>query len=76
MAAVVPCMCVVHRGGLGNHRYLVLGTLRDQIIYPDTASMMQEKGISDDDLLVLLREVCFACAGRDVYMELGVCARW
>eukprot|EP00052_Salpingoeca_macrocollata_P008414 m.66744 g.66744 ORF g.66744 m.66744 type:complete len:689 (-) comp16582_c0_seq1:42-2108(-) len=30
--------------------YLPLGCLRDQIIYPDTAVHMQEKGISDDDL--------------------------
>lgn len=35
--------------------YLSLGTLRDQIIYPDTVQEMHAKGVSDDDLLEILR---------------------
>ena len=37
--------------------YLVLGTLRDQIIYPDSLEDMKAKGVSDDDLFVLMQEV-------------------
>ena len=37
--------------------YLVLGSLRDQIIYPDSMKDMAAKGVSDDDLLLLLGEV-------------------
>lgn len=40
--------------------YLPNGTLRDQIIYPNTVEEMQEKGITDDDLLKLLGEVRLA----------------
>jgi len=36
--------------------YLVLGTLRDQIIYPDTHDDMNAKGVSDKELL----EICIA----------------
>ena len=37
------------------HRpYLPLGTLRDQIIYPDTRDDMESKGINDNDLLRIL----------------------
>ena len=36
---------------------MTIGTLRDQIIYPDTNSTMQKKGITDDDIIELLRKV-------------------
>lgn len=39
------------------NRYLVLGSLRDQIIYPDSREDMVAKNVSDDDLLKLLDEV-------------------
>jgi len=34
--------------------YLVVGTLREQVIYPDTVAVMKKKGITDDDLFKLL----------------------
>eukprot|EP01094_Clydonella_sp_ATCC50884_P010208 TRINITY_DN1978_c0_g1_i1.p1 TRINITY_DN1978_c0_g1~~TRINITY_DN1978_c0_g1_i1.p1 ORF type:complete len:348 (+),score=133.45 TRINITY_DN1978_c0_g1_i1:1886-2929(+) len=34
--------------------YLVDGTLRDQIIYPDSAATMANRGVTDDDLAHLL----------------------
>jgi len=34
--------------------YLPLGTLRDQIIYPDSKADMDKRGISDDELLRIL----------------------
>ncbi|KAJ3121296.1 hypothetical protein HK098_003805 [Nowakowskiella sp. JEL0407] len=37
--------------------YLSLGTLRDQVIYPDTLTEMKEKGMSDNDLLEILKVV-------------------
>ncbi|EFA80627.1 ABC transporter D family protein [Heterostelium album PN500] len=37
--------------------YLVLGTLRDQIIYPHNAEDMKKFGITDDDLVHLLSTV-------------------
>lgn len=37
--------------------YLVLGTLRDQIIYPHTKEQMQKRGVSDEDLEHLLEIV-------------------
>jgi ABC-type uncharacterized transport system fused permease/ATPase subunit len=37
--------------------YLSLGNLRDQIIYPDTAAQMREKGRSDSDLMSILEWV-------------------
>lgn len=40
--------------------YFSLGTLRDQVIYPDTRRDMLEKGISDDDLLEILNIVQLA----------------
>lgn len=39
--------------------YLSLGTLRDQIIYPDTQADMQAAGKTDEDLSNLLRVVQF-----------------
>ncbi|CAO3622499.1 unnamed protein product [Cunninghamella blakesleeana] len=37
--------------------YLSLGTLRDQILYPDTIEDMQKRDITDDDLLEILKVV-------------------
>ncbi|KAF8602699.1 adrenoleukodystrophy protein [Ceratobasidium sp. AG-I] len=37
--------------------YLSLGTLRDQVIYPDTKEDMHRRGITDDDLLRALAVV-------------------
>ncbi|SAM03938.1 hypothetical protein [Absidia glauca] len=37
--------------------YLSLGTLRDQILYPDTVEEMQERGVTDKDLLDILHVV-------------------
>ncbi|EGF76506.1 hypothetical protein BATDEDRAFT_18085 [Batrachochytrium dendrobatidis JAM81] len=37
--------------------YLSLGTLRDQVIYPDTRQDMEIKGITDDDLSDILNVV-------------------
>mmetsp|Transcript_109 Transcript_109/g.318 ORF Transcript_109/g.318 Transcript_109/m.318 type:complete len:648 (+) Transcript_109:36-1979(+) len=37
--------------------YLALGTLRDQVIYPDTEERMRAKGFTDADLMGLLEEV-------------------
>jgi len=34
--------------------YMVIGTLRDQIIYPDTIIDMQKKRITDKDLMEIL----------------------
>lgn len=40
--------------------YLSYGTLRDQIIYPDSHADMLQKGITDDDLMKILEEVKLA----------------
>lgn len=40
--------------------YMTLGTLRDQVIYPDTVTDMKGKGISDDKLEEFLTEVQLA----------------
>lgn len=37
--------------------YLTLGTLRDQLIYPDTAAEASKKGFTDDSLMALLGKV-------------------
>ncbi|KAJ1367947.1 hypothetical protein KIN20_028977 [Parelaphostrongylus tenuis] len=37
--------------------YMTLGTLRDQVLYPDTAFKMHRKGITDLDLIQILKTV-------------------
>ncbi|PHZ08331.1 uncharacterized protein RHIMIDRAFT_286487 [Rhizopus microsporus ATCC 52813] len=37
--------------------YLSLGTLRDQILYPDTIEDMKQKSVTDEDLLEILKVV-------------------
>ncbi|CAF0858300.1 unnamed protein product [Didymodactylos carnosus] len=37
--------------------YMTIGTLRDQIIYPDSRDDMRRRGLTDKDLLKLLEEV-------------------
>eukprot|EP00842_Homolaphlyctis_polyrhiza_P000442 jgi/Hompol1/1399/HPOL_003052-RA len=37
--------------------YLSLGTLRDQVIYPDTHADMKAKGVTDNDLMAILKIV-------------------
>ncbi|CAB3986666.1 ATP-binding cassette sub-family D member 3 [Paramuricea clavata] len=37
--------------------YLAIGTLRDQVIYPDSLEQQQEKGISDEKLEEFLKQV-------------------
>ncbi|VDM62777.1 unnamed protein product [Angiostrongylus costaricensis] len=37
--------------------YMTLGTLRDQVIYPDTAFKMYRKGVTDLDLVEILKTV-------------------
>ncbi|CAO4372133.1 unnamed protein product [Caenorhabditis nigoni] len=37
--------------------YMTLGTLRDQVIYPDTVVQMRRRGITDQDLMIMLRIV-------------------
>ncbi|KAF7725939.1 hypothetical protein EC973_009176 [Apophysomyces ossiformis] len=37
--------------------YLLLGTLRDQILYPDTKEDMEKRNITDDDLMNILKVV-------------------
>ena len=36
---------------------MTLGTLRDQVIYPDTQSDQTKKGVSDEDLEGFLKKV-------------------
>ncbi|KAI9183898.1 ATP-binding cassette long-chain fatty acid transporter pxa1 [Blastocladiella emersonii ATCC 22665] len=40
--------------------YLVLGTLRDQVIYPDSVDQMRAKGVTDADLVRILELVHLA----------------
>ncbi|KNE55473.1 hypothetical protein AMAG_01364 [Allomyces macrogynus ATCC 38327] len=40
--------------------YLVLGTLRDQVIYPDSVEQMRAKGVTDADLMRVLEWVHLA----------------
>lgn len=37
--------------------YMTLGTLRDQVIYPDTTVQMRKRGVTDQDLMIMLKVV-------------------
>ena len=58
---------------------MALGTLRDQVIYPDTVEDLHRKGISDRDLEEYLNQVCDALillsvARRETRWPSGKCA--
>ena len=38
--------------------YMAIGTLRDQVIYPDSVDDMAQKGLSDDVLQRIMNKVC------------------
>lgn len=39
--------------------YMTLGTLRDQVIYPDNKEQQKKRGVSDQDLVNILEKVTF-----------------
>ena len=41
----------------GSRPYMTIGTLREQVIYPDTISDMRKKGVTDNDLKKILETV-------------------
>ena len=38
--------------------YMAIGTLRDQVIYPDSVDDMAQEGLSDDVLQRIMNKVC------------------
>ena len=52
--------------------YLVTGTFRDQIIYPDSHEDMLKKGVTDDDLEEILKVVNLVhVLKRETYDKIG-----
>ena len=40
------------------HPYMAIGTLRDQVIYPDSVDDMAQDGLSNDVLQRIMNKVC------------------
>ncbi len=55
--------------------YLALGTLRDQIIFPDSREDMASRGATDADIIELLRQVCVCVCVCVCVLCLCLCAR-
>ncbi len=50
---------------------MTLGTLRDQVIYPDTMADQHNKGVSDEELENFLKKVTRTCKPACLLVQLG-----